>query len=47
MEDIQSKAHDDELNKGCEEIGEEPRKYTPVPKTKKEKRDEKRETEKA
>lgn len=35
MEDINKKALDDELNKGNEEIGNAPRKYVPVPKTKK------------
>ena len=40
MEDIQSKAHDDELNKSCEEIGKEPKRFIPVPKIKKKKKDE-------
>lgn len=32
MEDIGKKAHDDEFNKGKEDIGREPRKFIPVPK---------------
>jgi hypothetical protein len=32
MEDIGKKAHDDEFNKGKEDIGKEPRKFIPVPK---------------
>lgn len=32
MEDIKKKAHDDEFNKGKEDIGKAPRKFIPVPK---------------
>ena len=32
MEDIGKKAHDDEFNKGKEDIGKAPRKFIPVPK---------------
>lgn len=32
MEDIKKKAHDDEFNKGKEDIGKSPRKFIPVPK---------------
>jgi len=32
MEDIGKKAHDDEFNKGKEDIGKSPRKLIPVPK---------------
>ena len=32
MEDIGKKAHEDELNKSKEEIGQAPRKFVPVPK---------------
>lgn len=32
MEDIGKKAHDDEFNKGKEDIGKTPRKFIPVPK---------------
>lgn len=35
MEEIKSKAQDDELNKAVEEIHETPRKKIPVPKTEK------------
>lgn len=35
MEDIQEKAHNDELNKAEQEIGKAPRKFIPVPKVKK------------
>lgn len=38
MEDINKKANEDELNKAHEEIGKTPRKFIPVPKTKKEKK---------
>lgn len=37
MEDIGKKAHDDEFNKGKEDIGKAPRKFIPVPKVKPEK----------
>ena len=33
MEEIRSKAHEDELNKAVEEIQETPRKKIPVPKS--------------
>ena len=35
MEEIKSKAHEDELNKAVEEIQETPRKKIPVPKPEK------------
>ncbi len=35
MEEIKSKAHEDELNKAVEEIHETPRKKIPVPKPEK------------
>lgn len=35
MEEIRSKAHEDELNKSVEEIQETPRKRIPVPKLEK------------
>jgi hypothetical protein len=35
MENIKKKAHDDELNKSEEDIGQIPRKFIPVPKIKK------------
>ena len=40
MEDIQSKAEVDELNKAQEEIGKAPKKFIPVPKTKTDKKHE-------
>ena len=41
MEEIRSKAHEDELNKAVEEIHETPRKRIPVPKPNKTKDKEK------
>lgn len=32
MEKIKKKAHDDELNKSSDDIGQAPRKFVPVPK---------------
>lgn len=43
MEDINKKANEDELNKAHEEIGKTPRKFIPVPKTKKDKKDDEEE----
>lgn len=43
MEEIKSKAYDDELNKSQEEIHEAPRKKIPVPKVKKDKEEGKEE----
>lgn len=40
MEEINKKAMYDELNKAHEEIGRAPKKYIPVPKIKKNKKDE-------
>jgi len=39
MEEIKKKAHFDELNKAKEEFGDSPRKFIPVPKMRKVKKD--------
>lgn len=39
MEDIKNKSHEDELNKSHESIGKTPRKFIPVPKVKKDKKE--------